>query len=184
MSTAAAAHDESDEVLVQRSTRGDANAFGTLLSRYRVDLDTFAGRFHRDPLQRDEIVQETMIKAWRNISGFDGRSAVLTWLYRITANTALDWHRRARHQPIPMGDQSYLDGRSVASPETIVVEDHYWRWAIDHLPAHHRAVSVLADRLGCPYREIANLCGVSEATVRVRLARARRGLRAALAVAG
>ncbi|BCB81599.1 hypothetical protein GCM10022251_16510 [Phytohabitans flavus] len=174
-----AALDTVDAGLVHRSAAGDDDAFATLIARYRGDLEAFAGKYHDDPFDRDDLVQETMIKAWRRIAAFDGRSTVRTWLYRITANAAVDGYRQRGRRPAPTDDPSWLD-RHTASAESVVVEEHQLRWALALLPERYRVVSVLADRLGCPYAEIAELCHIPEATVRTLVRRSRSALRAAI----
>lgn len=126
-------------------------------------------------------MQEVMINAWHRIGQFDGRSSVLTWLYRIMANAAVDEYRRRGRAAVPVG--GLIDDASAMqdSPEGAVVEEFQLRWALALLPPKYRLVSLLADHLGYPYAEIAEICGVPQATVRTRLRRARQALRIALA---
>jgi len=175
--------EESDAVLVGLSSAGDRIAFDVLISRYRTDLAAYSRRFLSDQHDQDELVQEAMIKAWCKISQFDARSSVLTWLYRITANAAVDEYRRRGRGPVPAGTLIDEVCRTQESPERAVVEESQLRWALAALPPKYQVVSLLADRLGYPYAEIAHICGVPEATVRTRLRRARRALRIALTAA-
>ncbi|WFE29287.1 RNA polymerase sigma factor [Solwaraspora sp. WMMD791] len=172
-------HDVTDEALISRSAEGDGSAFDTLISRYRPDMVAFCQRYFHDQHDRDDLLQESMIKAWRRIGQFDNRSSVRTWLYRIVANAAIDEYRRQARAATPFDPQTDRSGSDV-SPEQAIVDRAHLNWAITGLPAPYRTVSVLADKLGYPYAEIAQLCGIPEATVRSRLWRARRALRAAL----
>lgn len=179
--TARAYHGETDTVLLRRSRAGDGIAFDVLMRRYRADLDMLCRHYCRDEHDREELAQESMIKAWRGIGRFDARCTVTTWLYRIVANAAVDAYRRRGRAALPVDPLMDLTSGALESPEWAVVERTRLRSALALLPAPYRVVSVLADLVGCSSAEIARLVGIPESTVRTRLWRARRALRASLA---
>ena len=170
--------DESDTALVRRSQGGDQGAFSVLLGRHRPGLRVVCARYLRDPHDQEELLQEVMIKAWRRIGSFDARSALTGWLHRIAANAAIDEYRRRSRAPIPVDPLLETPWHTHESHERAVVDESHLRWALALLPERYRAVSLLADRFGMPLAEIAQLYDIPEATVRTRLQRARRALRA------
>jgi RNA polymerase sigma-70 factor (ECF subfamily) len=173
--------EEPDSVLIRLSSAGDRLAFDVLIRRYRADLAGYSRRFLSGQHDRDELMQEAMISAWRKIGQFDGRSSVPTWLYRIMASAAVDEYRRRGRAAAPAGHLTAESAATQDSPEEAVVEESLWWAALAPLPPKYRLVSLLADHLGYSYAEIAVICGVPEATIRTRLRRARRVLHAVLA---
>jgi len=76
--------------LLSAAMTGDAEAFRQLAAPYRRELLVHCYRMLGSLDEADDAVQETMLKAWRHLSGFEGRSTVRTWLYRIATNVCLD----------------------------------------------------------------------------------------------
>lgn len=172
--------EEPDSELARLSSSGDRIAFDVLIGRYRADLAGLSRRYHWDQHDQDELVQEAMIKAWRKIGQFDARSSVLTWLYRIMANAAVDQYRRRIRAATPVGTLIDELTRTQESPEHSVTRESQLHLALASLPPKYQVVSMLADQLGYRHAEIAHMCGIPEATVRTRLRRAHQALRVAL----
>ena len=82
---------ELDQRLVEQAQRGDKHAFELLVSKYQRKLARLLGRFIRDPVEVEDVAQETFIKAYRALPSFRGDSAFYTWLYRIGINTAKNY---------------------------------------------------------------------------------------------
>jgi RNA polymerase sigma-70 factor, ECF subfamily len=150
--------------------------------------------------EAEDAVQETMVRAWRRIDAFQGRSTLRTWLYRIATNVCLDMRRRPqrRAQPLDLGPSSTaapavrptrseptwvhpVHGGHVtpagddpaelaASRETIRLA---LLAALLHLPPRQRAVLILREVLGWRAREVADLLGTTVASVNSALQRAR-----------
>ena len=128
----------------------------------------------------EDLTQEILLQLWRSLSQFQGRASASTWVYRVALNTALGWHRkegrrRARQQPLLEPEDVPATGLDSAERlyRREVVEQLYA--AIRQLPKAEAALVVLyLDDLS--YREIAEVLGISESNVGVKLNRARKAL--------
>ncbi len=182
-----------DERAVARFLAGDVSAFETLVRRYSGMVFALAARLV-GPLDAEDVVQETFLRAWRGLSGFRGESSLKTWLYSIALNRVRD--RRgtlARLRALfdaegPGGDGpdfSLVDGLADGglTPEENAAraeERRRLRKAIAALPEEFRLAVVLRDLEGLSYEEVASVLEVPVGTVRSRLARGRAILKEAL----
>ena len=126
------------------------------------------------------LVQEILLQVWRSLPGFHGRASVSTWIYRVALNTALGWHRketrrRAHHHPVikveDLSAQGLDSARQMVERET--VERLYA--AIHQLPKTDAAL-VLLYLEDLTYRQMAEVLGISESHVGVKLNRAKKTL--------
>jgi RNA polymerase sigma-70 factor (ECF subfamily) len=125
-------------------------------------------------------VQEILLQVWRSLPTFQGRSSAATWVYRVALNTGLGWHRnehrrRARHRPILEVEHLSCDGpdglQRAARRELV---DRLYA-AIRRLPKAEAALVLLyLDDLS--YRQMAEVLGISENNVGVKLSRAKKAL--------
>ena len=169
------------------------------LERHRVELTAYAYRMLGSPFEAEDAVQETMIRAWRSFDRFEGRSALRSWLYRITTNVCLDMihgrDRRARPMELgpskdadsPLGDvlpeeawiQPIPDDRVLPSGDPAEVAELKdtvrlaFVAALQHLPARQRAVLILREVLRWKASEVAELLDTSVQSVNSALQRAR-----------
>jgi RNA polymerase sigma-70 factor, ECF subfamily len=167
-------------------------AFDQLVRATRADAYALALRLTGDEHDAQDAVQDAYLRAFRSIRRFRGDAAFATWMHRITANcaaTLLSLRRRAAHQS--------LDTVGPERPEHLVVDtepDHdpearscqrseleLVARALAALPGGLRAVVVLRDVYDLPHDAIARRLGISRGAAKVRLHRARRDLRDALA---
>jgi RNA polymerase sigma-70 factor (ECF subfamily) len=143
----------------------------------------------RNAADAEDLVQDTMIRAYRAIGRFDGRHP-RAWLLTILRNTNINRHRRRRPAPIRDADAAarLLEGEAPhPSAEDVVIGatfDATVRSALDHLPYRFRRVVELVDIAGLGYQETAHVLGIPVGTVMSRLHRARRRIRTRLAAAG
>ena len=89
---------ETDEQLVRKSQEDDERAFGELVSRYESKVYSLALKMLRNPEDAEDVLQDTFLRAYRGIKSFKGNSTFSTWIYRITANSAL---MRLRKRQLP-----------------------------------------------------------------------------------
>jgi RNA polymerase sigma-70 factor (ECF subfamily) len=160
---------------------GDERAFSALVEPYRVALEVHCYRMLGSPLDAEDLVQETLLRAWRNIDRFERRSSVHTWLYRIATNACLDEIERRPRRPEPVGP--FPDQRlEEAAAATYDPAARYalregmelaLLAAIQLLPGRQRAVLILRDVLGWTSPEVAALLGSTVAAVNSALQRAR-----------
>lgn len=174
--------DVPDAVLVDRARSGDQAAFEVLVRRHTVSLYRLAVRLTGSPATAEDVVQEAWVAAWRFLSGFDGRSALTTWLYRLTTNAALKAERGRR--PVPVDDE-VLAARvpAAVSGETSAEESAQRaavRAAVAALPISMRAPIVLRYFEDVSVEETAHILGLTTSTVRGRLQRGRACLAAGL----
>jgi RNA polymerase sigma-70 factor, ECF subfamily len=161
-------------------------------------LDNLHGaalRLTRNSADAEDLVQETMLKAFNNFQTFRAGTHLRAWLYRIMHNTWIDNHRRSLSRPKEHPSSNIADWQHVArhdpraptrsSPvEVDVLEalpDHRVVKALEALPEGLRKAIYYADVEGYRYREIAEILNIPEGTVMSRLHSARRTLRKSLA---
>jgi RNA polymerase sigma-70 factor (ECF subfamily) len=171
----------------------------TELEQYRPQLTGYCYRMMGSAFEAEDAVQETMLRAWRNLDQFEGRAAMKSWLYRIATNvclTMLDGRKR-RARPMDIGgpgdaldpklgqlpEATWLepmpDGRVLAEedPEEQAIQRETLRLAfvaaLQHLPARQRAVLILREVLRWKAEEVAELLDTSVPSVNSALQRAR-----------
>jgi len=183
-------------------TMPGAADFATLADPYRQELLAYCYRMLGSVDDAEDQVQETLLRAWRSYDGFEGRSSLRTWLYRIATNTCLRAIETRGKRPLPSGlgapsedpegplgtlapDIPWLQPIPdalgwPADPATVVTSRASMRLALiaalQYLPARQRAVLILRDVLGWHASEVADLLGISTAAANSVLQRAREHL--------
>src|SRR5579864_7855586 len=104
-----------DDAALDRARGGDRDAFQVLVERHATAVFRLAWRMTGNETDAEDMVQETFLRAWREIRRFDGRASFGTWLHRICANRTVDFLRsRNRWQ----GANSPVAGSDVANPDS------------------------------------------------------------------
>jgi RNA polymerase sigma-70 factor, ECF subfamily len=182
-----------DAEVIRRVRAGDTDAFGVLVDRYGARITRLVRGFVRNEEDARDVTQESFLKAFARLDRFDGRSAFYTWLYRISANTAMDHNKKVRRRPAPLPLEAPRedDERPAAAPaapgpspvERAMTAELRVRIdrALEGLSPVYREVIVLRELEGLSYDDIARALRVSRGTVESRLFRARERLRARLA---
>ena len=196
----------SEARLVTRAQLGDEVAFQALTESLRGELQLHCYRIVGSVQDAEDLVQETLVAAWRGLSGFKGRASLRSWLYRIATNRCLNHLRdRGRRLPQPAEPVEPVP----LPPEPTRVREPVWlepypdlllegiadrgqepdaRYeqreavglafmvALQRLPPRQRAVLVLRDVLGFRVAEVGETLGASEVAVNRLLQRARRAM--------
>ena len=193
----------SETDLVAAARRGDEGAYRALVERYRGELHAHAYRMLGSVHDAEDAMQDALLRAWRGLPRFDGRSSLRSWLYRIVTNTCLDLiGKRPKRvlpidhappsdahdgpgppllesiwiEPYPDEQLGLMDGRSApdARYEQRESVELAFVAALQHLPARQRAVLILREVLGYSASEVAATLETSTPAVNSALQRARR----------
>jgi RNA polymerase sigma-70 factor, ECF subfamily len=169
--------------LLAKARGGSIGAFEEIVRRYQRRVYGVAFRIVRRHDVADDVAQETFIRAYDNLAGFDIARPFGPWICRIAANLAINHVRspRAREEALPEGHAETPSGGD--GPLDGLLETEARRLleaALDRLPPEQRAVFVLRAVEELSYRDIAEALDISMGTVMSRLSRAREKLREAL----
>jgi RNA polymerase sigma-70 factor, ECF subfamily len=180
---------QASPVSLEALRAGSRAEFARLVDAYSSLIYRLGLKMLGNPQDAEDVLQETFIKAFRHIQGFDGRAEISTWLYRIATNEALMVLRRKHPEMVSveepassmMEDQDPLqivDWCCIPEEELMSAEGRaYLDQAIGTLPASLRLVFLLRDIEGLSTRETAEVLSLSETAVKTRLSRARLRLR-------
>jgi RNA polymerase sigma-70 factor, ECF subfamily len=176
--------------LVEQCRRGDPQAFARLVTLHERMVLNLAARLLGDREEARDLAQEVFLQVYRTLRGFQGRSSLKTWIYRIVVNQCRNrqrwWRRRCRDRSMPIesltcAEEARLTERAPeAGPyETLERRERADRVhrALLALSFEHRAVLLLREVDGLSCEDIAVALEVPEGTVKSRLARAREALR-------
>ncbi len=170
--------DDPDGELVARVGRGDRDAAQILIDRHLPKLMTLARRMLGDPVEAEDVVQESFLRLWKHASAWrPGRAKFETWLYRVTLN---QWYDRLRRKPTASLDDAVYVTDPAPDPETSLDKRDVASaisWAIEQLPYRQRAAILLCHYQDCGNVEAAEILGISVEALESLLARGRRALR-------
>lgn len=170
-----------DRELLRRSKAGDTEAFGELVTKYRIKIFNMVYGMVRDEQDAWDLAQEAFVKAWKRINRFEGRSSFYCWLYSLTMNVTIDFLRlRRRREEVELNDTipSSLPGPRVNCQNAEIQAQ--FSAALAKLSPEHRAVIVLKEIEGLRYHEIAKVLHLSVGTVMSRLFYAKKHLQSLL----
>jgi RNA polymerase sigma-70 factor (ECF subfamily) len=202
MSAAPTTTSTQERQLLEAARAGDEGAFGRLIEPHRAQLHAHCYRMLGSVHDAEDALQEALVRAWRGLAKFEGRSSLRSWLYRIATNTCLNVieKRPKRVLPVDYGPQAdphdgpgepivesvwvepYADERlgledGLAGPEARYEQresvELAFIAALQHLPATQRAVLILREVLGFSAREVAESLETTTASVNSALQRAR-----------
>jgi RNA polymerase sigma-70 factor (ECF subfamily) len=193
------------EQTLARARAGDEDAFRELTDPYRRELQLHVYRIVGSAQDAEDLLQETLLAAWRGLEEFEGRASVRNWLYRIATNRSLDALRASRRRPDiqrppqmpeptrrsePLWLEPYPDVLLEGVPDKAPGPEARYETreaialafivGLQRIPAQQRAVLVLRDVLGYRAAEAAEMLDISEAAVNSLLLRARAALESRL----
>jgi RNA polymerase sigma-70 factor, ECF subfamily len=184
-----------DHLLLAGAAAGDAAALEALMARYSSRVYRLAYGITRNQADAEEIVQDVFMQLVLKGGGFEGRAAVASWIYRVTANAALN-KRRGKWRELETslddvlptfkadghrdGARAFLVADWSRRPDDELLSGEARRIldeALARLPEHYRAVLVLRDVEELSNEEVAEIVGDTVPAVKTRLHRARMALR-------
>jgi RNA polymerase sigma-70 factor (ECF subfamily) len=172
--------------LVGRAQAGDVTAFEALAGIHADRLYAVVLRFVGDTCEAEDVLQETLLRAWRGIGRFQGRAMVFSWLYRIAvneSNRALE-RRLRRRMTVPVDEQAVEVSAPPHERPANRAEQHELRealaLAIANLAPPYRTALILRDVEGLSTSEAARIVGVGESAFKSRLHQARLKVRASV----
>ena len=198
------------EQTLARARAGDEDAFRELTDPYRRELQLHIYRIVGSAQDAEDLLQETLLAAWRGLEQFEERASVRAWLYRIATNRSLDALRASRRRPEDCGAMTEMPeptryGEPIwlqPYPDVLLegIPDHApgpearyeakeaialaFIVGLQHLPPQQRAVLVLRDVLGFRAAEVAEMLETTEASVNSLLRRARAAFETRLPATG
>jgi RNA polymerase sigma-70 factor (ECF subfamily) len=187
--------DPPDETLMLRYQQGERAAFAQLVRRHQSPLYNFALRQVRIAQVAEDVVQESFVRVVQNAADFKHEARFTTWVYTITRNLCIDYLRKRALRKHPSLDESRGEegdgptlGEKTADPRASVereatgteLKERIAR-AVDSLPDEQREVFLMRELSNLPFKEIAEITGVPENTVKSRMRYALERLQEALA---
>jgi RNA polymerase sigma-70 factor (ECF subfamily) len=179
-----------DTQLLSAARNGDEDAYRRLVEPRRAELHAHCYRMLGSIHDAEDALQDALLRAWRGIGRFEGRSSLRSWLYRIATNTCMDLAGKRRVLPIDYGPGADPhDSPGVPVVENVWVEPYpdaelayeqregvelAFVAALQHLPPRQRAALILFEALGFSAQEVADALDTTVASVNSALQRARK----------
>lgn len=168
--------------LVDRSIQGDAEAFGQLYEHYLSEIYRYFYHHIGDAVEAEDLAERTFLKAWQSIGRYRWQGKPFTaWLYTLAHNEMVDYFR-AKRVKAPLDDRQPYHG---AGPDDLAIRQQMYaetRRAIDQLTPDQRQLIILKFYMEKDNREIAEIMGKKEGTVRALQMRALAALRRKLQI--
>jgi len=182
---------ESDDLLLSEAKSGDRQAFAELCLRYRAMLMSRIYRIVRHPEDTEDVLQETFLKAYQHLQSFRGACSFSTWLVAIGTNASLMLLRRRKRLRKNTTDVVAEDGETLVMEWRDPAPDPEQRYmifetsqkvnhAVRRLSPQHQQLLEMYYKSELRLKDAAKIFGISEATTKPRLLRARRMLRRSL----
>ncbi len=161
-----------DDELLAACRRGDVRAYEQLYAAHSGRMKSIALHMLGNRQDAEDAVQETFLKVFRGVNGFQGQSAVGTWMCRILINTCYDALRKQRPEAAEMPAPAAMPGRGSSVPLKVALEG-----ALGRIAPNHRLVFWLYEVEGYRHSEIGQILQVPEGTSKSWLFEAKRALR-------
>lgn len=188
-------HTEADEALMIRFQAGERTVFAVLVKRYQGPLYNFALRHLRNPSTAEEVVQDAFVRLVQNAADFKHEARFSTWMFTIVRNLCIDQIRKQslrRHPSLEepkragegegptLGEQTADSKANVERTAVSTEIRERLMQAVDALPDEQREVFLMREVSNLPFKEIAEIVGIPENTVKSRMRYALERLQAAL----
>lgn len=174
-------------ILVGRAQKGDEIAFREIVERYQTKVFSIIFGILRNRNDAEDIAQQVFAKVYFSMRGFDFRSSLLTWIYKITVNECYDYLRKKRVRKLVYeSDFSDEDAARIQSSEALrdphpgfdsnlADRDYVWQ-LLEKISEGDRNLMLLKEVEGHSVEELAKMTGMNENTIKVKLFRARQKL--------
>jgi RNA polymerase sigma-70 factor (ECF subfamily) len=185
LAQAAAPETSSDEMLIRRIAEGDQLAMRTLFGRHRVPLYRWLLRLVGDEALAEDLLSDVFLDVWRQAASFEARSSVSTWLLAIARYKALSARRRRLDAELDEKIASSM-ADPADDPEAVLQKKtraELLRHSLARLSPEHGEVIDLVYFHGKSVKEVAEIVGIAEATVKTRMFYARKKLTVFVAAA-
>ena len=175
--------DEADEVLMERYRQGDVRAFEILLTRHRRPVFNFIFRFVGSRATAEDLLQDAFLRVIKGADKYQRQAKFTTWLYTIVRNLCVDHARRMKHRKAASLDQprgaegdgatllDVVEGNELPTDRKAVSSElrGRLRQAVESLSDEQREVFLMREFLDMPFKDIADVVGVPENTVKSRM---------------
>ncbi len=180
--------DDSDAVSVARARAGDQDAFGALVERYSIKLFQLVYRMTGNEQDAEDVVQETFLRAYKQLDRFESRAGFGTWLHRIAANCSLDLLRKRQRQDVEPVEPDSVDPVSSLPSHAPLPDDQVFHSEVqqkveavmDQLTPMERTAFVLRHFEGKSVEEIGRVLGTGPSATKQSIFRAVQKMRRAL----
>jgi RNA polymerase sigma-70 factor (ECF subfamily) len=170
--------------IIERAKNGDQAAFQQIVDKYKTQVASIAYKMVGDYEDAKDISQIVFVKTYQNLVNFDTTKKLSTWLYRITINASIDFIRKHKKHKHELLDNIFGELKEKKQDVEKIYQRSLIKWAINDsmeaLNPRQKAVFVLRDLEGLDIKEVAQITGMPQATVRWYLHRARSKLRSEL----
>ena len=170
-----------EDQIVARVLAGQTSEYRTLVEQYHQPVYRFARNMIADEHDAEDIAQEVFLSAFDHLASFDARRAsLMTWLFTMARNRCVNYLKRRR----PLIDGDTIAHRPTSTNSDDAARSEFWRRldeALEALPVEQKSAFVLAEIEGLSYADIAEIEQTTLGTVKSRVHRAKRRLRAVLA---
>jgi RNA polymerase sigma factor (sigma-70 family) len=172
------------KLLVEKTLAGNKKAFESIVGQHQRLVSHIVFRMIQNPADREDVCQDVFLKVYENLGGFKFESKLSTWIARIAYNTCLN-HLEKKKVPL-LGDLTQEERSLDTVPGTAAGPDHLveekqiaslLRLEIDRMPIHYRTILILYHLDQMSYKEIGQITGLPEGTVKSHLFRARKLLK-------
>jgi RNA polymerase sigma-70 factor (ECF subfamily) len=179
---------ESEAAAIARARTGDGDAFRVLVERHSRSVFRLAYRLTGNEQDAEDVVQETFLRAYKQLSRYDGRASFHTWIYRIAANYGLDLLRSRKRMDNRRQDDDELSPLDSVPDDAIAADrlvyatqlQHRIDSAMNQLSEQERTAFVMRHFEGLSIEEIGEALGVAESATKNSIFRAVQKLRRAL----
>lgn len=179
---------QSDEEIVKQIIAGDIELFAEVIARYQKQLIVYTRRITFSQQAAEDVTQNTFIKTYQNLRGFDTNKKFSSWVYRIAHNEAVNYIRKNKRE-ITTSEEAWFDSKASEreSVESVVdkkLSNEVLARALKELPLKYREPVVLHLLEGKSYEEVSDILRIPTATVGTRIRRGKSRLKAIIKAKG